>query len=95
MPHSKKAYALFCKVSIGWRDRKVHRAHHCESAYVKREVTAVSDCFNFVLFGGDMVTAKRARGAQGNQTEEGIIWKVWSQSWRIGMLKCALSVQAH
>ena len=35
------------------------------NSHTSKEVTAISDCFHYMPFGGDMVTAKRARGVQG------------------------------
>ena len=32
--------------------------------HTSKQVTAISDCFHYVLFGGDLLTAKRARGGQ-------------------------------
>lgn len=64
-----------------------------------KEVTAISDRFHYVLFGGDMVTAKRARGAQGNRENsnrgrdrlEGLVPVV--EDWHAKMCLICVSMQ--
>ena len=45
--------------------------------HTSKQVIAISDCFHYVLFGGDLLTAKRARGGQEirENSEGGIVWK--------------------